>query len=172
MTRYTARQLPRQPGARLGGAILPPRTPRNRFWKAPASADIAVIGAGFAGLTAARRITQLDPAASVAVLEAGVVGQGPAGRNSGFMIDLPHDLASEAYAGKAADADLRVIANNRIAIGWARDIAAETQMPVETFNPGGKINGGRDRGRGHQPQPGIRCLPERSWRREHAARCR
>ena len=33
------------------------------------------------------------------MLEAGVVGDGPAGRNSGFIIDLPHEVSSEDYGG-------------------------------------------------------------------------
>ena len=58
-----------------------------------------MIGAGFAGLSAARRLAQIDPTLTVAVLEAGVVGDGPAGRNSGFIIDLPHEVSSEDYGG-------------------------------------------------------------------------
>ena len=63
------------------------------------NADFLVIGAGFAGLSAARRLNQLQPDAKIVVLEACEVGEGPAGRNSGFMIDLPHDLSSDDYLG-------------------------------------------------------------------------
>ena len=63
------------------------------------NADYLVIGAGFAGLSAARRLNQLQPDAKIVVLEACEVGEGPAGRNSGFMIDLPHDLSSDDYLG-------------------------------------------------------------------------
>ena len=35
------------------------------------------------------------------MLEAGVVGDGPAGRNSGFIIDLPHEVSSEDYGGNS-----------------------------------------------------------------------
>ena len=139
MSGYTAKRLPRQPGRSGWEAILPPRA-QSPALDSDQTFDFAVVGAGFAGLSAARRIGQLDPAATVAVLEAGVVGQGPAGRNSGFMIDLPHDLSSDDYAGKGPDADRQIIANNRIAIGFARDLAQETQMPRWTFDPCGKIN--------------------------------
>jgi glycine/D-amino acid oxidase-like deaminating enzyme len=37
------------------------------------------------------------------LLEAGRVAEGAAGRNSGFMIDLPHELTSEDYAGAGDD---------------------------------------------------------------------
>ena len=40
--------------------------------------------------------------APVIMLDAGRVGEGAAGRNSGFMIDLPHDLQSDDYAGDTA----------------------------------------------------------------------
>ncbi|MCA9772984.1 MAG: FAD-dependent oxidoreductase, partial [Myxococcales bacterium] len=52
--------------------------------------EVAIIGAGFAGLAAARRLAQLRPQDTVVILEARAVAEGPAGRNSGFMIDLPH----------------------------------------------------------------------------------
>ena len=57
------------------------------------NADYLIIGGGFAGLSAARRLNQLEPTAKIVVLEACDIGEGPAGRNSGFMIDLPHNLA-------------------------------------------------------------------------------
>lgn len=46
--------------------------------------DFAVIGAGYTGLAIARRLAELRPDASIAVLEADVVGEGSSGRNSGF----------------------------------------------------------------------------------------
>ena len=45
----------------------------------------AVVGAGYTGLAAARRLHELDPDASIAVLEATTVGEGASARNSGFM---------------------------------------------------------------------------------------
>ena len=139
MAGYIANRLPRQPGRSGWEAILHSRE-QFACLEANLTADVAIVGAGFAGLSAARRIGQLDPTASVAVLEAGAVGEGPAGRNSGFMIDLPHNLSSDDYAGKDLDHDRNVIANNRIAIGFARNLAAESQMPSWVFNPCGKVN--------------------------------
>lgn len=52
--------------------------------------DWVVIGGGYAGLAAARRLAEQQPAASIAVVEAGEVGENASGRNSGFAIDLPH----------------------------------------------------------------------------------
>ena len=74
------------------------------------------------------------------MLDAREVAQGPAGRNSGFMIDLPHNLASGEYSpGDAAQAK-QEIAHNRFAIAFAAKAAAEYGMARSTFDPCGKTN--------------------------------
>ena len=74
------------------------------------------------------------------MVDAREVAQGPAGRNSGFMIDLPHNLASGEYSpGDAAQSRLE-IAHNRFAIAFAAAAAAEYGMARSTFDPCGKIN--------------------------------
>lgn len=103
------------------------------------TADVTVIGAGFAGLSAARRLTQLDPSLRITVLDALRVGEGSAGRNSGFMIDLPHDLSSSDYAG--AGDDTALIALNRQAIGFAQDAVAQFGIRSAFADPAGKVNG-------------------------------
>jgi len=50
--------------------------------------DIAIIGAGFTGLSTAYNLRKQDPGLSVAVLEAEVVGFGASGRNGGFSMTL------------------------------------------------------------------------------------
>jgi glycine/D-amino acid oxidase-like deaminating enzyme len=77
--------------------LLPPPAPARELSQS-LTADWVVIGAGFAGLAAARRLTQLCPGDKIVLLEAQRVGWGAAGRNSGFMIDLPHDLSTEDYS--------------------------------------------------------------------------
>ncbi len=139
MAVHRARRLPRQPGPAAWNLILPERRPCPLL-EGSATADVAIVGAGFAGLSAARRITLNDPNLRVAVLEASHVADGPAGRNSGFMIDLPHDLSSESYAGDGADSDRNEIRLNRLAIAFAADFARETQLPGEVFDPCGKVN--------------------------------
>ncbi|MFD1808043.1 NAD(P)/FAD-dependent oxidoreductase [Gemmobacter lanyuensis] len=84
----TARAFPRHPGVSGWVAMLSPRVPAQAL-DGRQTADVVVIGAGFAGLAAARRMFQLDPSLRILMLEAGQVGEGPAGRNSGFIIDLP-----------------------------------------------------------------------------------
>ena len=119
-------------------AILPPRQPQAVL-RQDIDCDYLVVGAGFAGLSAARRLRQLEPQASIVILEAQQVASGPAGRNSGFMIDLPHALASGSYAGDTAQ-DLRNIRMNRAAIAFAADSAQKFGFADETFDPCGKTN--------------------------------
>ena len=102
--------------------------------------DVAIVGAGFAGLSAARRLTQIAPGARLAVIDAGRVAEGGAGRNSGFMIDLPHDLTSHDYAsGQGRDRVLTRL--NRLAIAWAAEAVQDYAIPVGFFQRSGKING-------------------------------
>ncbi len=135
---WTARRLPAHRGPAAWAEILGPG-PTYPALSGAQSADIVVIGAGFAGLSAARRALQLEPSAKVVVLEAGRIAEGAAGRNSGFMIDLPHDLSSEDYASAGDDA--AQIAMNRQAIDFARQAVAEYQIKADFFDPVGKING-------------------------------
>ncbi|CAO3361477.1 NAD(P)/FAD-dependent oxidoreductase [Azospirillum palustre] len=103
-------------------------------------ADWLIVGAGFAGLSAARRLAQLRPGERVIVLDAQEVAKGAAGRNSGFMIDVPHNLSSGEYSvGDAASTTLE-IGQNRLAIAFAAEAAAEYGMEPTTFDPCGKIN--------------------------------
>ncbi|MDU8909795.1 FAD-binding oxidoreductase [Aestuariicoccus sp. MJ-SS9] len=129
---------PVDPGPAGWARLLPDPDPPTPLERA-ATADWLVIGAGFAGLAAARRLSQLCPGDRIAVLEAHRVADGPAGRNSGFMIDLPHDLASENYAG-AVEADLAQIADNRHAIAFAARMAEAFDIGPEGFARTGKIN--------------------------------
>ncbi|WP_264214063.1 NAD(P)/FAD-dependent oxidoreductase [Leisingera thetidis] len=139
MSAYTAKRLPRQTGAAGWNAILPPQAALPVL-DHDLTADVTIIGGGFAGLSAARRLHQLDPSLKVAVLEAGQFAESSAGRNSGFMIDLPHDLSSDNYAGDALDADRAAIAFNRMAIDFAKGVAEDCALPQEMFDPAGKIN--------------------------------
>src|SRR4030042_393196 len=50
--------------------------------------DIAIIGGGFTGLSAAYNLRKEDQGCSVAVLEGEIVGFGASGRNGGFSMTL------------------------------------------------------------------------------------
>lgn len=74
-------------------ALLPKRSPKPVL-EHELEAEFLVIGGGFAGLAAARRLAELRPGADIIVLEAEQVGEGAQGRNSGFAIDIPHNVGS------------------------------------------------------------------------------
>jgi glycine/D-amino acid oxidase-like deaminating enzyme len=56
------------------------------------TADVVVVGGGFLGLWTAWQLKALEPALDVVVLEAGLAGHGPSGRNGGFVSTLWDDL--------------------------------------------------------------------------------
>ncbi len=131
-------QLPSDPGPAAWDAILPagntyPTLEENR------GADWLIIGAGFAGLAAARRLRQRHPKDRIVLIEARRIAEGPVGRNSGFMIDLPHNLVSEDYAG-AIEKDRAEAVQNRAAIAFAAEAASDYRFSAETFVQSGKTN--------------------------------
>lgn len=138
MTKASVRKFAPLAGPAAWNDILGPHPAAQPLITA-STADIVIIGAGFAGLSAARRVKQLQPNASVVVLDALRVGEGSAGRNSGFMIDLPHDLASDDYAG--AGDDRAMIDLNRHAIAFAGDAVEEYGIDPNFFDRAGKVNG-------------------------------
>ncbi len=57
--------------------------------------DYVVVGGGFTGVAVCARLAELNPKASIALIDALKIGQGTSGRNAGFIIDLPHNLDSD-----------------------------------------------------------------------------
>ncbi|WP_412066364.1 NAD(P)/FAD-dependent oxidoreductase [Rhizobium sp. SYY.PMSO] len=145
---HRAERLPIQRGPAAWNAILPTRAPFPPL-DAAVQVDVAIVGGGFAGLSAARRLHLLDPNLRVAVLEAGALAEGASGRNSGFMIDLPHDLQSDDYSGKGVAADKTMTTLNRSAIAFARGAVDDYSIDPSFFDPAGKINGAAT-GKGHK----------------------
>ncbi|MFC6673944.1 NAD(P)/FAD-dependent oxidoreductase [Marinobacterium aestuariivivens] len=132
------RRLPRDTGPAAWNEILSP-APVYPQLDNDIDADWLVVGGGFAGLAAARRLSELVGDDRIVLLEARRLAEGPGGRNSGFMIDLPHDLNSETYAG-AKEADLAQIRMNRLGIEFARKTAEISAMPKAVFDPCGKVS--------------------------------
>jgi glycine/D-amino acid oxidase-like deaminating enzyme len=59
---------------------------RSKANSLPASVDVAIVGGGFTGLTAAAMVKRLAPKKSVLLLEAGRVGNGASGRTGGMAL--------------------------------------------------------------------------------------
>ena len=96
---------------------------------ATVDADWVVIGAGYAGLAFARRLATLNPALKIVVLEAGTAYESASGRNSGFIIGLPHNIGSSTAELQKAHAYRKLLQagmqrlkklvdEHQIACGW------------------------------------------------------
>ncbi len=124
-------RLPRNDQTNAWNTILPQRTPHAAL-VSDIKVDWLVVGAGYAGLAAARQLAHNRPDDSIALVEAGVCGENASGRNSGFVIDLPHTTSSNLdqlegshrylRLARAATAALeRNVRDFDIQCDWSRD---------------------------------------------------
>ena len=51
------------------------------------SCDYLIIGAGYTGLSAARKLSELNPNDKIILVDAQLAGEGASGRNSGYLVD-------------------------------------------------------------------------------------
>ena len=51
-----------------------------------------IIGAGYTGLSAARKLGQLYPGQKILLVDAQLAGEGASGRNSGYLVDTTHNV--------------------------------------------------------------------------------
>ena len=49
--------------------------------------DWLIIGAGYTGLSAARKLSELHPNQKIIIVDAQLAGEGASGRNSGYLVD-------------------------------------------------------------------------------------
>lgn len=107
--------------ARSGwNALLPSRSARTTRPEESHFGAI-VIGAGVTGLGAARRIAELEPDTRVLVLDASVIGEGSSGRNSGFLINLPHNTGMSGH-GSATDVARKQIRLYNQGLTWLKGL--------------------------------------------------
>ncbi|MEX0878680.1 MAG: FAD-dependent oxidoreductase [Thermoanaerobaculia bacterium] len=82
--------------------------------------DVAIVGGGIAGLSAAQWLAENAPDLSVALLEAGTCGAGASGRSSGF-ITPESELELKDLVRRFGSAGLRLWADATRACGSIRD---------------------------------------------------
>lgn len=123
--------LPQNDKTNAWNTILPHREPHASLVD-DISADWLVIGAGYAGLAAARRLATNRPNEKVVIVDAGVCGENASGRNSGFAIDLPHTVSSNLDQLDGAHRYMRLaraaiseledqVTTHNISCDWSRD---------------------------------------------------
>ncbi len=124
-------RLPQNDRTNGWSAVLPKRTAKPSL-AGDVSADWIVLGAGYAGLAAARRLAENRPEESVALIDAGQAGENASGRNSGFAIDLPHNVGSSLDELEGSHRFMRLarfaidhlqdaIETHNIACDWSHD---------------------------------------------------
>ncbi|MEM7423063.1 MAG: FAD-binding oxidoreductase [Pseudomonadota bacterium] len=130
--------LPQNDKTNAWNTILPERTPHAAL-DGSVRADWLVVGAGYAGLAAARRLAEHRPDEKVVVLDAGICGENASGRNSGFGIDTPHTTSSNLDQLDSAHAQMRLaraalsyleaqVTEHAIECDWARDGKYQTAV--------------------------------------------
>ena len=64
-------------------------SPRNKIQTLSSNQDSEwlIIGAGYTGLSAARKLGQLHPNHKIILVDAQLAGEGASGRNSGYLVD-------------------------------------------------------------------------------------
>ncbi len=100
--------------------------------------DAIVIGAGVTGLAAARRIAELEPQARVLLLDASTVGDGSSGRNSGFLINLPHNTGMSGH-GSPIEVARKQMALYNTGLAWLKSLIDQHQIDCG-WNPVGKYH--------------------------------
>ncbi|MEM5461545.1 FAD-dependent oxidoreductase [Paraburkholderia phytofirmans] len=118
-------------------ALLPKRVTRR---EPPASKnfDTVIIGAGVTGLAAARRIAELEPSSSILLVDATEVGEGSSGRNSGFLINLPHNTGMSGH-GNTTETARKQMALYTVGLKWLKSVIDRYEIDCG-WNPAGKYH--------------------------------
>ena len=141
MSTERAIEIRRQPvndSTNAWNTILEPRIPAPALSE-DMSAGWLVIGAGYAGLAAARRLAENNPQQHIALVDAGVCGENASGRNSGFVIDIPHNVSSNLdqldgarshmrLARAATDHLASLVEKHAIECDWSKDGKYQTAV--------------------------------------------
>ena len=98
--------------------------------------DVAIVGAGFTGLSTAYHLHQADPGLRIAILESEVVGYGASGRNAGFSmtkIGMMHSFTATRF-GKAKAREAHLYADRAVTL--LKDLVAELDLDCDYEHTG------------------------------------
>ncbi|HEY1434366.1 MAG TPA: FAD-binding oxidoreductase [Thermoanaerobaculia bacterium] len=101
-----------------------------------AAVDVAIIGGGFTGFWTALFVKELEPSASVCVLEKSVAGYGASGRNAGMIgesLDHSHELAISHFGLDEARELARIGREN---LDELERFVAARRIPADLWRPG------------------------------------
>ncbi len=140
MTAYSTSRFPREIGEngwlKIGTCqYSAPSVDQNH------TCDWLIIGAGFAGISSAKRLTELRSGDKIILIDALGIGEGAAGQNSGFMIDIPHNINTKGDYISSLEKDKNTISLHREAIEFSTQMVEEFGIGKEVFNKVGKLNG-------------------------------
>lgn len=112
--------------------ILPPRRVTPAL-AGDVTVEWAVIGAGYAGLAAARRLAENRPTDRIALIEAQEIATGTSARNSGIAVDVPYNIGSAAAARGHGPRHLRL---NRAALAYLEETIREHAIACQWSRSG------------------------------------
>ncbi|MBX3446635.1 MAG: FAD-binding oxidoreductase [Parvibaculaceae bacterium] len=126
-----------RPAGSLWEETAPPLAPGVDLGPAgDADCDVAIIGGGYTGLSAALHLVR-DFSLDVRLLEAGPLGWGASGRNGGFCTLSPMALSfAELVTRYGASEARRFIDTQREAIAFVRDFAETEAIDIEPQGEG------------------------------------
>lgn len=116
-----------------------PELPKANVLKGEHSFAVAIVGAGFTGLAAARRLAELRPDDRIALIDGGRIGNNAAGRCSGFAIDQAHNIRAKSFADEL-DNERFQLQLNRYGQAALRDAVEQHNIDCD-WQDVGKIHG-------------------------------
>ena len=140
MTAYSSKRFPSEIGQN-GWLKISNSQYSAAFLDQDIISDRLVIGSGFAGISAAKRLTELRSGDKIILIDAIGIGEGAAGQNSGFMIDVPHNINAKGDYLSSIKKDKDTISLHREAIEFSSQMVEEYDIPQNVYNKIGKLNG-------------------------------
>ncbi|MDC1449578.1 FAD-binding oxidoreductase [Candidatus Thioglobus sp.] len=113
--------------------LIPPRQSRPKI-SYDLEAKWLVIGAGFTGLSCARRLAEINPKDKIILLDARELGQNASGRNSGYAV--AHSHFSGPYQESQLEKYQRVDRINQVGLNSLRTLVKDNSINCDWIESG------------------------------------